>query len=593
MQLVAYYSIYNEADFIEYSLRSIYDHVDSIIIIEGAWYETFSVNSFMRSNDGTIELIKNFPDPDNKIQLYFHNERSQLKQRSKVFSYLPEEKFLLLLVDGDEVYEESEIKKIRQIADGEEAELHNVWRIESLTFVNDLSTYTPIAFPRIFKIDLRHSLNNKYEFTEPNGILQNGWKLNIENYRRDIRFFHYSYCHSPKRFMEKKRERTKLHGHFSWEISNGKVYKEGVQFQKFQGSHPQGVEKSNGANDITRNGEERAKGPKQLIVYAEHSGIGNMVMSTPTLKALRTARPNAQIEVVGWKRSNRIIEGLECVDIVHEIENPGFRLHFKDKTIDHLIVAPCGSHEGVISFLSQQSNCVHRITIPNGIWQRHESEYKMTIARNLGYKGPDPNQEVPISDYNIGKIRSVLNEKFGLVKQIPKIIAISACYLKKEHWPLKHWGNKNYAELLSVLSKDYNVIFLGSKEDFSDANDIIKQAKIDSSNKVINLCGFSDDIKDTAFLLTQVVLSIGNDGGLQHIAAAVGTPTVTIFTFTNHIKNRPISKCGKCVMVPCEHRLTCQHGQWQRCEEKGCLNVSVYEVLDTAKQLIKEAQCER
>jgi len=71
--------VYNESGYITYWLDQVYSHVDEIVLVEGTFAphtkhydEPHSKGMFknnVRSNDGTIELIQNYPDPDKKIKL--------------------------------------------------------------------------------------------------------------------------------------------------------------------------------------------------------------------------------------------------------------------------------------------------------------------------------------------------------------------------------------------------------------------------------------------------------------------------------------------------------------------------------------------
>lgn len=60
--------VINGMPFIKHQLKLIYDHAYQIIICEGGdniWNE---INGYRRSTDGTIEYIKSFNDPQNKIK---------------------------------------------------------------------------------------------------------------------------------------------------------------------------------------------------------------------------------------------------------------------------------------------------------------------------------------------------------------------------------------------------------------------------------------------------------------------------------------------------------------------------------------------
>jgi len=56
--MIACYSIFNEAEFLEESILSIKDFVDKIVVVDGA-YENFPHDSFW-STDGSIEIAKKY-----------------------------------------------------------------------------------------------------------------------------------------------------------------------------------------------------------------------------------------------------------------------------------------------------------------------------------------------------------------------------------------------------------------------------------------------------------------------------------------------------------------------------------------------------
>lgn len=589
MKLVAYYSVYNEGDFIAESLASVCPHVDRTIIIEGAWRETYEVNGNKNSTDDTVEKIQLFcgENPQYDIELHHHSENDQIAQRNALWQYLKDD-CILFLVDGDEVWSEDQILKLKELLPdwpkGKSAALPPFcYTVDSLTFVNDLYTYTPIRFPRLWELEK----GLEYRFVEPNRIVLTNEFTNIvdadfhvENL--DVYYFHYSYCHSPERFQEKKKERTKKHGQFSWELRDGLVQKDGVQYTEFTGKHPEpmighklmGVRKH---RDVKR---------PETIVYIEHSGIGNLILATPMLQALRRAKPDAHIHVVSWSRAFRVLEGAPYLDSVIAADQGNQLAQLANIPIDHLLVSPVGALDQVVQWLGQWTKQTHRLDTPTP-WTIHEADRKMVFAKKLGYRDRIPPCSVEFFGYNYANAYDALftSSAFDAFRSHRKAIAINAAYLKSEHWPLKHWGNANYSQLVRELQMwwpDLAIVFVGSSADKQDAQEIINNSL--DQTKCLNLCGFSNDIKDTLAVLSNGVdLCVGNDGGLQHAADAVGTDTVTIFTFTNPVKNRPYNQ-GKILMVPCENRLSCQHGNWQRCKANGCLDLSVSEVFETIKE---------
>ena len=105
------YIVCNEEEFIEYSIASIYDFADEIIIVEGA------VKTYMHaakpdgsSKDRTVERIKNFPDVENKITLIQGKWKDKEEQRTAYLKQVTGD--WLLQVDGDEVYKKEDLARM-------------------------------------------------------------------------------------------------------------------------------------------------------------------------------------------------------------------------------------------------------------------------------------------------------------------------------------------------------------------------------------------------------------------------------------------------------------------------------------------------
>ena len=91
--------------------------------------------------------------------------------------------------------------------------------------------------------------------------------------------------------------------------------------------------------------------------------------------------------------------------------------------------------------------------------------------------------------------------------------------------PTKMWPIENYLQLVDIISKDVNtkvILFLGPMEKKKSIfNDVLK-------NKVV-VADTSESIQHLAWLLSKCGLLICNDSGARHLAAALKTPTITLF----------------------------------------------------------------
>ncbi len=113
--LVKCLAVHNEEDWIEYNLTNNYDEYDIIRVIEGAVLGRPKSTPDGHSTDKTIELIRNFPDPDGKIQLIrLDRFFKSLEEQKQVFFELANEGEWLFIVDCDEFYMEGDIEKVRR-----------------------------------------------------------------------------------------------------------------------------------------------------------------------------------------------------------------------------------------------------------------------------------------------------------------------------------------------------------------------------------------------------------------------------------------------------------------------------------------------
>ena len=106
----------NESEYLTYSLKQIYDWdcCHEIIIIEGS-VEHYPKNHLSKdglSGDGTSELIKNFPDPQNKIKYRSGVFKDKIDQRNEYMKLISGTHFLVL--DADEFYSEASLELLKQ-----------------------------------------------------------------------------------------------------------------------------------------------------------------------------------------------------------------------------------------------------------------------------------------------------------------------------------------------------------------------------------------------------------------------------------------------------------------------------------------------
>ena len=121
--------------------------------------------------------------------------------------------------------------------------------------------------------------------------------------------------------------------------------------------------------------------------------------------------------------------------------------------------------------------------------------------------------------------------------------------------------NRGFCRLGDVLKREYGkVIFVGSPSDLTIVEEIVDLME----TKPVIATG-KTSLQELAALLARCDLVISNDSGPVHVAAAVGTPTITIFGPSNDVKFRPLGEKHKIVKTlidcrPCgEHQCPLGH----------------------------------
>ena len=117
-----------------------------------------------------------------------------------------------------------------------------------------------------------------------------------------------------------------------------------------------------------------------------------------------------------------------------------------------------------------------------------------------------------------------------------------------EYGPAKCWPAVHFAALArSLAARGCAVWLLGSPRDHAIA-EIIAQA---SDGACVNLCGRTS-IAEAVDLLAAARLTVTNDSGLMHVAAAVGRPLIALYGSSSPLFTPPLSTQARIVSLNVE-----------------------------------------
>lgn len=279
----------------------------------------------------------------------------------------------------------------------------------------------------------------------------------------------------------------------------------------------------------------------ERILVVRTDRIGDVLLSTPVIKALRERFPHAYIAMMVSSYAKDIVEGNPYLDEVIVYDKDGkhhswmrslkFARNLRKKKFDLAVILHPTNRVHLVAFFARIPRRVgfnrklpflltDRIEHTKQMGQKHELEYNLDLLDYLGIQAQDKSLFMPIRQDSEEYINNLFRRE-GL-KDTDKLLAIhpaASCISKI-------WPQERFAEVALKLALKYGfkiVIVAGSK-DMSRAENVAKKI----NQRVYNFAG-KISVSQLASLLKRCKLLISNDSGPVHIASAVDTPVISIF----------------------------------------------------------------
>ena len=156
------------------------------------------------------------------------------------------------------------------------------------------------------------------------------------------------------------------------------------------------------------------------------------------------------------------------------------------------------------------------------------------------------------------------------------------------------WGINNIRSLIIDIKREgnYNIFLFGGIQEeklLEHLKDILKD------NNIYNFVGKTNIIQ-SATLAKLCKLVVGVDTGMQHVADAVGTKTLSIFGPTNYRTHGAYS--NRAEFIECKPKLLCQYcftnKNYYECQNRRCLYmIGVDDVFNKILEIMEESTDER
>jgi len=346
------------------------------------------------------------------------------------------------------------------------------------------------------------------------------------------------------------------------------------------------------------------------ILVLQLGDIGDVVLTSPSLRAIKEAYPDARVTVVVRRGCGSLLEADPHVSEIVEVRRGGganvetakesVRLarRLRAARFDLAIDLRTGDRGAFLSWLSGARVRVVRHWTGAPFWRRfaftHPVELAWTdrpvhpggdqslrILRAIGIDTEDTRPQLHVDEKALERVRALLARE-GVARH-PGFVTANPF----SRWKYKEWGYEKWAGVFDRLWTDHSLpaVLIGSSEEASAAAGIARLC----AGEVFNLAG-KTTLGELAALISLSRLHLGVDSAAPHIAAAVGAPTVTVFgpsnwkSWTVEDATHRIARSGK-PCVPCNDK-GCEGTERSLClEELGVEPVAVLadEVLRAAE----------
>ncbi|MBI1731888.1 MAG: glycosyltransferase family 9 protein [Gammaproteobacteria bacterium] len=277
-------------------------------------------------------------------------------------------------------------------------------------------------------------------------------------------------------------------------------------------------------------------GPRFLLITL--SNIGDAVMTTPVLQALHAHDPAAVIDIVGDRRSSSIFAACEYVGrIVHKekrlaLRGLGALLGELRGTRYDLIV---DLRTDFVPLLLRARRRLYRWSGralgPHAV-QRH-----LGVIRALPLPAGEWNTMVWLGAAQRQTARGLLHGFDGR-----RLLALGP----GANSAPKIWPAQRFIDLLGKAGDRFDaIVLLGNGADAACAGSIAASAPL----PCLDLAG-KTGLLEAAAILAEARVFIGNDSGLGHLAAAVGTPTLTLFGVGDPHRYHPWGSRARWIVEP-------------------------------------------
>jgi len=313
------------------------------------------------------------------------------------------------------------------------------------------------------------------------------------------------------------------------------------------------------------------------ILVIQFRPIGDVLLSTPLIKLLRDAYPEAHIAFLVERIPGQVLEDNPHLDEIIYYEHKksdiiGSYKFFRSLKKQHfdLVIDLLGTPGTAwatffsrakyrVGYTVRIRKYVYNIRVSNIVEERYSALKKLVLLKSIGINAEESTLYFPLRNEHYE-----FAEKFFSEHGIPEK-NFTVCLSPTSGRQAVRWRKEGYAALNDLLVEKYRakIIMLwggdGEKEYVQE---------------ILNLTAFppvlipNTSVNQMAAVIKRCSLFIGNDSGVRHVAVAMGVPTIGIFGPTNDITWTPPDRTRNIVV---KGKISCLACDLTECDHHSCM----------------------
>jgi heptosyltransferase-3 len=335
--------------------------------------------------------------------------------------------------------------------------------------------------------------------------------------------------------------------------------------------------------------QDHFKITKQIrnVLVIQLGDIGDVVWTIPTLWAVKESYPQANVSVLLREGFGCLLEADPSIHKIFEVKSTEGNLllnifdqvrlikKLRQERFDLVFDLRSGDRGAVMALLTGASirGSLYYTAVP--FWRNWlfthlliglptpkerilgAAEQSLRIVRGFGITGKTTVPKLWVSDQVMARVNKILAE----CNMKPEASDPSYRWITVNpfsRWSYKEWADHKWASVINWLWDEFHIAaaIVGSKGETARAIELVGKC----AGNLCNLVG-QTTLAELAGTLSMSSFHLGVDSAAPHIAAAVGTPTLTIFGPSDWRDWAPVGD---------KHRVVVSDMDCVPCHKKGC-----------------------